>query len=328
MLLKRPLDHRGRLETVNDLDCHISNLWRSVQHDPDAVIRAADWPVNEADLHARHLWLVEWMTAERRERFKTDPAYHEAVVAGWWLWGISQWIGGGWCELVYRRSPEVATGGRGVVTVPPRRRPDGGAAANGGGAMGVVRKRPMIGALQNTPGVGVHRRRPSVSTSRWKADAQGVMGHGDWRDLISALCDRLRYVRVCAGDWRRVVTPAVTGHEVGTCGVLLDPPYSREAGRAACYAAEDWSVAHDVRQWCLENGEHPRLRLALCGYEGEHDELEDHGWTVVEWKATGGMSRGGNSRGAQNRHRERIWFSPSCLVPEPDRQLGLFGEEN
>jgi len=57
VLLARPTE--PRIETVNDLDCHIANFWRAVQSDPDAVAKWCDWPVNEADLHARHLWLVQ-----------------------------------------------------------------------------------------------------------------------------------------------------------------------------------------------------------------------------------------------------------------------------
>jgi hypothetical protein len=51
--------------------------------------------VNEADLHARHRWLVA--EVEFRERMRRDPEYFDAKIAGWWVWGICQWIGSGWC---------------------------------------------------------------------------------------------------------------------------------------------------------------------------------------------------------------------------------------
>lgn len=54
VLLGRPTPARS--ETVNDLDCYLSNFWRAVTAEPAAVAAAADWQVNEADLHARHLW--------------------------------------------------------------------------------------------------------------------------------------------------------------------------------------------------------------------------------------------------------------------------------
>ena len=45
VLLNRP--HDPGVETVNDLDCMVANFWRALQHDPEGVAAAADWPVNE-----------------------------------------------------------------------------------------------------------------------------------------------------------------------------------------------------------------------------------------------------------------------------------------
>jgi hypothetical protein len=72
-------------------------------------------------------------------------------------------------------------------------------------------------------------------------------------------------------------------------------------------------VARDVRRWCVENGGEKKLRIALCGYAGEHDELLQHGWRVHEWKTPGGYGSQGTGRGRDNASRERIWFSPSCI---------------
>jgi hypothetical protein len=97
VLLGRPAKHRGRAETVNDADYHLSNFWRALAMDPEAVAVHADWPVNEADLFARHLWLVN----EGRSRIaalESDPEFYDAKVAGWWVWGINAWIGSGWCS--------------------------------------------------------------------------------------------------------------------------------------------------------------------------------------------------------------------------------------
>lgn len=90
VLLSRPTP--PRIETVNDLDCYLSNFWRAVQVAPDEVAKWADWPVNEADLHARDRWLQE--RAEFRERMSHDPDYYDAKIAGWWVWGKGAAIGG------------------------------------------------------------------------------------------------------------------------------------------------------------------------------------------------------------------------------------------
>lgn len=95
VLLARPT--APRIETVNDKDAFLANFWRGIQISPEDVARWADWPVNEADLHARHLWLVN--QTEFRERMLTEPDYFDPKIAGWWVWGLSAWLGSGWCDL-------------------------------------------------------------------------------------------------------------------------------------------------------------------------------------------------------------------------------------
>ena len=132
------------------------------------------------------------------------------------------------------------------------------------------------------------------------------------REYFHQLCERLARVRVCCGDWTRVLGPCVTTVH-GMTGVFLDPPYGVE-DRADCYGEHDSrTVAQDVLKWCLENGDNPLLRIALCGYENEHNELENHGWDVFVWKANGGYSNFRKDKSNQNKSRERIWFNHQCL---------------
>jgi DNA adenine methylase len=136
------------------------------------------------------------------------------------------------------------------------------------------------------------------------------------------LAIRLRRVRVCCGDWKRVLGPAATTC-IGVTGVFLDPPYGEAAGRdPQLYSHDSLSVASDVRAWCLENGDDPKLRIALCGYEGEHDMPPS--WQCVPWAASGGYGKGA---AAANRYRERIWFSPHC-EPVIPAQGSLFDARN
>jgi hypothetical protein len=80
------------------------------------------------------------------------------------------------------------------------------------------------------------------------------------------------------------------------------------------------SIAAEVRDWAIANAGNPDLRIALCGYDGQHDMPDD--WAVEEWSAAGGYSSTaeGDTQGKLNRHRERVWFSPACLRPSS----GLF----
>jgi len=100
VLLRRPhqCNRTYHSETVNDLDGLLCNAWRSIQHSPDATADSASWPVCEADMHARHLALVRWREERQLEHIMGDPAWHDPVMAGWWIWGQSCWIGSGWCS--------------------------------------------------------------------------------------------------------------------------------------------------------------------------------------------------------------------------------------
>jgi hypothetical protein len=98
----------------------------------------------------------------------------------------------------------------------------------------------------------------------------------------------------------------------GLTGVFLDPPYADTADRdGRIYRVDSLSVAHDVRKWAIENGDNKLMRIALCGYEKEH-EMPDT-WECVAWKASGGYGGGRSNQADLNSHRERVWFSPHCL---------------
>jgi site-specific DNA-adenine methylase len=95
MLLGRP--NAGKVETINDADGFVANFWRAVSLDADSVADYADWPTNEADLFARHSWLVR-NASSLLDLLQSDPEYYDAKVAGWWCWGSCNWIGSGWCS--------------------------------------------------------------------------------------------------------------------------------------------------------------------------------------------------------------------------------------
>ena len=369
VLLARP--DEPRIETVNDANCFIANFWRALQHDPEAVALHAGWPVNEADLHARHRWLMlSESSAEWRERMKTDPDFYDVRIAGWWVWGASCWIGAGWCDgtrligrdggasnkkpetvarrgdtaaepvhnqhptSLHRKRPDLMNSRRGdaaaSAALPPyRRRPAVDTAGNGVHAL--VEKRPRLTGWGEA---GVHRQlRQQIPDLAGDSGAAGrgmnasalskkipdvwksSRGDATATPILAWFLDleqRLRRVRVVCGDWRRVTTPAVT-HGIGLTAVFLDPPYSRLAGRTpGIYSEDDDQVAHRAREWAIEQGENPDMRIALCGYEGEH-ELPS-GWECLEWQAQGGYANQRKSGdGFANRLRERIWFSPHCL---------------
>ena len=86
----------ARLEVVCDTDGLICNFWRAVSRDPEAVAKWADWPTIHHDLLARHKWLQAWVVS-KSGLVSDDADYFDAKAAGWWVWGVSNWFGSGWC---------------------------------------------------------------------------------------------------------------------------------------------------------------------------------------------------------------------------------------
>jgi hypothetical protein len=77
------------------------------------------------------------------------------------------------------------------------------------------------------------------------------------------------------------------------------------------YVAGHGNVSQKAAKWAIENGDNPLMRIALCGYEGEHVMPAE--WECVAWKATGGYAGQSTRHDNPNAKRERIWFSPHCL---------------
>jgi site-specific DNA-adenine methylase len=283
VLLNRP--HAAKVETVNDKDGLLANFWRAVRVDPDAVAHHADWPTNEADLHARHLWLVG-QREPITERLMGDPDYYDAKAAGIWVWGSCNWIGSGFCS---GEGPWIAVDG---VLIDRRQLPHLSA------GQGIYRKLPHLGDA----GRGINRQLPHL----------GNAGRGDFiRGWMADLSARLREVRVACGDWSRVCGPSVLGAGGGKVGVFLDPPYD-QSGRSDVYAQEG-SFGAEIDDWCLKVGTKSDTRIVVAGYDGEHAALIDAGWRVEGWKASGGYGSQGNGAGRDNARREMLWFSPGCL---------------
>lgn len=350
VLLRRP--EVGKIETVNDRNHFIVNFWRAVQADPIAVAKHADSPVSEADLHARHSWLLD---GKLMSPIAKDPEWFCPKIAGWWVWGQCCWIGSGWCESKSIQLPDFGSGGTGVASKQlPDLSGDAGAFGRGVASSAGHNKRPVLRTDAETRGKGRTldsrgNQRGVVSYGRPQlGDAydigRGVNSNGSagtceerrkWLESwIERLADRLRLVRVCYGTWNRICDSKTTMDRLGTTGAFLDPPYAKNIARVQAlirgeevgesdstnranelYAGDktqdiDQLVA-DVNLWCQRWGSKDTVRIALCGYEGEHDNLVELGWSVEAWKAHGGY--GNRNSDNQNKTRERIWFSPACI---------------
>ena len=278
VLLARPPFTGRRVETLNDADGWLINTWRAIQLSPDAVAAAAWGPVAEIDYHARLAWLQQRRTPDLVAWLEGDPEAHDAKAAGWWLYVLACGIGDPFGPGPWR-----------VVDGHLRKLPHLGDAGQG-----VNRELPHLG----NAGRGVNRELPHL----------GNAGKGQLQAYMQQLADRLQRVRITCGSWERVVKPSVTRSGTGgdgTRAIFLDPPYATSGD---LYAESSEGVAEAVRAWCETA---PReLRIILCGYDTEHDDLLRHGWSVVEGKAGRGA---GYSANPTNGRRERLWLSPACI---------------
>lgn len=249
VLFGRP-EVRGH-ETYNDRDGYLCNYLRAARGAPEAMAELVDYPVVETDLYARHRWLIE-QGPRLLTSLEADPDWFDAKIAAYWAWGLSCWIGDGWCARLTRKLPNC----------------------DGMGDKGLV------------------------SLTRPELDA-----------LFARLARRLRNVRILCGDWTRPLAKTALRSK-GWRAVCLDPPYA-EGGQQYTAGGTGTPISARARAWALEHGRDPRLRIALCGRGDEHAELEGVGWRVEVWSAKGGYGQG---EAKEDRHAERIWFSPHCLT--------------
>ncbi len=272
VLLARPPFADRRVETINDADGWLVNVWRSIKLSPAETAKFAAGPVTEIDYHARLAWLQARRSPDLVAWLEGDPDAHDPKAAGWWLYVVSCGIGDPWGS-----GPWIVRDGRLVK---------GGADA----------------------GQGVNRELPHLGNAGHEARIAAE---------LERIANRLERVRITCGDWRRVLKPSVTRPTSGGDGslaVFLDPPYATSGD---LYAVSSDGIASQVRDWCMTAPQ--TMRIILCGFEDEHDDLLGYGWVRIDGKSGGGA---GYSTDAMAGRRERLWCSPACLGSH--RQDDLF----
>jgi len=280
VLLARPgYDPAHHTETVNDKDGFVANVWRSLKFSPDQVAEWCDWPINQVDLCARRQELIR--NEERLlENLKADPEWHDPVIAGYWIWAASCWIGNG---LTGKEAGIRLSGESGINAIGRRL-----------GLSGFADK-----------GVRIYPR-PDLTTGQGINIAMSSGIH-TWFHEIS---ERLRKVHVTCGDWT-IVCGGNWQDRRGIVGIFFDPPYGVDDRNKKIYHQDSIEIAAKVNSWALERGKKEKYRIIITGYE-EHMNLLDHGWSCLKWKANGGY--GNRSKGKnKNCTREMIYYSPYCV---------------
>ena len=117
MLARPNPDPTTHIETINDADGLVANVWRALQADPDAVAKYCDYPVNHADLAARKRVLI----AEKDTllpKLIDSPDFYDTRLAGYWIWAACCWIGSGMTSIGER--PHLTNAGVGVHAIGQR----------------------------------------------------------------------------------------------------------------------------------------------------------------------------------------------------------------
>ena len=292
MLKRPPSRHPKPREMVVDIDHHIVNFWRAVKADPEAVARHCDWPQFHADLSARHRWLVAWGRGHR-DRIISDPEYCCPKAAGWWVWGVSLWIGGGWCAD--RDTPNGKM---------PETDPKGGVS----GGTRAIGQMPLIRPTSGNPGIHALGQMPFIDNGGHNRGAQAA---GDKIEgALLALADRFRHVIILAGNWKQCLGTSPLMHTSTapkpSVGILLDPPYLTENRASKLYRSDADGTSDDVAveawEWALEHGD--TYRIAYCCHEGDFEA--PGGWEVTTRSLAGIRRRDVNTK------RDCVMFSPAC----------------
>ena len=347
ILLRNP--HPPAREVVGDLNPLISNFWRALQLAPLEVARWADFPTSHMDLHARHKWLVEW--AEKcHDILWDDPDFYDARAAGWYCWGLSNWIQDGFCSSVKigDKRPHMERG-----------------------VMAVNDKVPAINNVRLNMGCGVRQHSKVHDKRTYIRDAKNgfrelhqssnlidstpmLRGHTDTYQGVNCasafeedgempfdgsrlqpwfmwLHHRLKRVNTWHRSYEKLLSDTVTmkatekNGKGWSIGVFLDPPYRLDGGNRAnnIYPSDrdgsSTEAAIGAYEWAVENGSDERLKIAYCCRRGDFP-LPD-GWTD-DVRNFAGVKK----KERRKQHKEQIMFSPGCGKGVAN-QDDLFGGE-
>lgn len=310
-----------RREIVCDHNGYLCNFFRALRSAPDEVAYWADYPSIHQDLTARHIWLKEELP-RHADRLQGDPEYYDAKIAGWWVWGQSLYIGGGFClrdDVAGRPTVETHTAGRGVNRQVADKRP---LTKPNGYPSGVSRSHL---AHQSIP--RVNHKPGGHGVSRQRMDSRPRPGgHGISRQQVEvpldgcdgtrllpyfeALARRLTNMVFLNREWHAALSPTLLGdvpsRPSSAVAILFDPPYLTEGRSKKLYSSDkDGSsnqAAKDSYDWAVSFG--LTYRIAYCCRSGDFDVPK--GWTYEERTFSG-------VKDPLRRHvLDRIMFSPAC----------------
>ena len=340
-------------EITCDSDGLLCNFWRALRADPEAVAYWAAWPTIHQDLTARHLWLRQWR-ADHTGKVEADPDFYDAKTAGWWVWGLSNWIGGGWCAegaradgklgqvpvirgkdnlgqgVQAQRGPHdqrphvgaqgVRSYGQGVQAQrgPHEKRPhvqNHGSSGYGVQAQrGGMDKRPLASSNSGASGQGVQAQRSRFRNEPTPSFTGDILDGTRWAPWFAALAKRLERVVVLNRSWESAVTPT-----------LLQQTPSAPKPPVAIFMDPPY-LTHDRDQTIYHGDEDAddvaRAALAWAIEHGDRYRIAyacgaSHFDVPDGWHAETLSFAGVRDETRRVAQRDMIMYSPACLGQQP-----------
>jgi len=213
---------------LNDFDCHIANVLRSVLYYPEEVVENACRPRLELDLHMIHDYL---QTSEGvlKELLMSGIEQCDPVKAGWWVWGCNNWLGGGWgtdhgkqknLDALALKNKDLWRFEEQHRT--SRSKPNSRNSVTERVVQSTFRRKLNHGNSV-TERVVQSTRRKKLSNGNRNTERVTSYPRKDYiRSMVFRAYTRLRDAKILYGDFERVLTNSYTQ---GKCSIFLDPPY-------------------------------------------------------------------------------------------------------
>ena len=320
VLLACPYGPRPR-EIANDLDGAVVNFFRACRSHPEVTAWYADWPTTHLDLTARKRFVLERLEG-LTERLRDDPEYCDPQVAGYWVWCVCNDIGH-FGDKYVNKMPAVD---------------GGGLSAQAGGMPCMADGQGLNAQARTLDGMPtVHHQAGGEGLSAQATRLEGLeelepttpyppcSGQRPLRWLKQLQARLFRTYLLCK-DWRGIYSPSVLGQapkvmesqKPPLTGIFFDPPYGTQ-GRHSVYRNDSLTLAEEVREVALRIAS-PTVRVALAAYQEDYPEGMPEGWDCYVWRTAQNRK---NLVDSEYSRTEVVWFSPSCIPPEPNPQANF-----
>ncbi len=258
-------------EIVNDVDALIINVWRALKYTPTDVARMCSDP----NSHVLYWQRIRYILAHKDillDRIMKYDSHFNIKLAAYWLYYKACEIGSIELDKISLEHIDNSISEDGL----------------------------SVGRNQLMSNNGIHAKYKNIEDKEEKVIA--------WFNYIKKI---LQNTKITCLDWKRLFNDGTHWQDCGgtkNIGIFFDPPYSN-CRRGGLYRKDNYDVHKEVNDFCIKNADRETYRIVVAGYEGEHNNLEDYGYTKYIWHAHGGYS---NLSGSDNKYKERLWASKSC----------------